>query len=31
MVWIGLIWPVEGSFEHGSETSGSIKFWEVFE
>jgi hypothetical protein len=23
--------PVEGSFEHGSEPSGSIKFWEVLE
>jgi hypothetical protein len=30
MVWIGLMWlrigPVEGSWEHGIEPSGSIKF-----
>jgi hypothetical protein len=23
--------PVEGSCEHGNETSGSIKFWEILE
>jgi hypothetical protein len=35
MVWIGLIWlgkgPVEGSCEHGNESSVSIKCWEVLE
>jgi hypothetical protein len=35
MVWIGLIWlrigTMEGSCEHGNETSGSMKCWEVLE
>jgi hypothetical protein len=37
MGWYGLdrsgsgYGPVEGSCEHGSEPSGSIKFWEVLE
>jgi hypothetical protein len=35
MVWTELIWlriwTVEGSCEHGNETSVSIKFWEVLE
>jgi hypothetical protein len=35
--WDGVDWidtsqgPVEGSYEHGIEPSGSIKFWEVLE
>jgi hypothetical protein len=33
MVWTGLIWlrigTSGGSCEHGNETSGCIKFWEV--
>jgi hypothetical protein len=37
--WDGMDWidlaqdrgPVEGSCEHGNETSGSIKYWEVLE
>jgi hypothetical protein len=35
VVWIGLMWlrygSVEGSCEHSSELSGSIKCWEVLE
>jgi hypothetical protein len=39
MGWDGMDWfdlcsgygPVEGSCEHGNETSGSIKCWEVLE
>jgi hypothetical protein len=34
MDWIALDQdrvPVEGSCEHGSEPSGSIKYWEVLE
>jgi hypothetical protein len=35
MVWIGLIWlrikTVEGSWEHGNESSGSIQCWKVIE
>jgi hypothetical protein len=35
VVWTGLIWLkiglVEGSCEHGEETSGSIKCWEMHE
>jgi hypothetical protein len=35
MVWIALMWlrigPVEGSCEHGNESSSSIKCWEVLE
>jgi hypothetical protein len=35
MVWTGLIGsgqgPVAGSYKHGNETSGSIKFWKVLE
>jgi hypothetical protein len=35
MVCTGLMWlkiaPMEGSCEHGNETSGSIKCWEVLE
>jgi hypothetical protein len=34
MDWIDLAQdkgPVEGSFEHGNETAGSIKCWEVLE
>jgi hypothetical protein len=37
MGWCGLdrsgsgCGPVEGSFEHGNGTSGSVKYWEVLE
>jgi hypothetical protein len=34
MEWIGLIWlkgPLESSCEHGIETLGSEKSWEVLE
>jgi hypothetical protein len=29
VVWTGLIWLRIGTSEHGTETSGSIKCWEV--
>jgi hypothetical protein len=35
MVWIGLMWLRIGTggrlCEHGNESSGSIKFWEILE
>jgi hypothetical protein len=30
VVWTGLIW-LEGTCEHGNESSGSIKCWEILE
>jgi hypothetical protein len=35
--WVGMDWidlarePVDGSCEHGNESSGSIKYWEILE
>jgi hypothetical protein len=31
VVWTELIWPVEGSCEHGNEPSGFIKYWRILE
>jgi hypothetical protein len=31
MVWTGLIWLRIETSEHGNETSGSVKYWEILE